>query len=148
MGWPLRFGAKYREFGGSFIYPMGEDKVSLGFVVGLDYRTRTFSVHDVLQEFKMHPMIRQILEGGKRVAWGAKTIPSGGYWAHAQAALGARAWSIAGDSAGHGQHAEAEGRPPARCTPACTRPRRSTSALKPSGNADDLSDYQGHRGLA
>ena len=81
LGWPLRFGAKYREFGGSFIYPMGEDKVSMGLVTGLDYRDATFSVHDVLQEFKLHPMIRKVLEGGKRVAWGAKTIPSGGYWA-------------------------------------------------------------------
>ena len=52
MGWPLRPQAKYREFGGSFIYPMGEDKVSLGFVVGLDYRDATFSCHDVLQELK------------------------------------------------------------------------------------------------
>jgi electron-transferring-flavoprotein dehydrogenase len=81
MGWPLRLRAKYREFGGSFVYPMGEDKVSMGFVVGLDYRDATFSAHDVLQEFKTHPMIRDILEGGKRIAWGAKTIPSGGYWA-------------------------------------------------------------------
>ncbi len=81
MGWPLRFSAKYGEFGGSFVYPMGEDKVSLGFVVGLDYKDATFSVHDVLQEFKQHPKIRRILDGGKRVAWGAKTIPSGGYWA-------------------------------------------------------------------
>src|SRR5258707_11729681 len=61
MGWPLRLRAKYREFGGSFVYPMGEDKVSLGFVVGLDYRDATFSAHDVLQEFKTHPMIRGIL---------------------------------------------------------------------------------------
>src|SRR5437763_2370846 len=43
MGWPLRLRAKYREFGGSFVYPMGDDKVSLGFVVGLDYRDATFS---------------------------------------------------------------------------------------------------------
>ncbi|MGH8938630.1 MAG: NAD(P)/FAD-dependent oxidoreductase, partial [Actinomycetes bacterium] len=63
LGWPLRFGAKYREFGGSWIYPMGEDKVSLGFVAGLDYRDATFSVHDVLQEFKTHPFIRSLLEG-------------------------------------------------------------------------------------
>src|SRR5436305_1596757 len=81
MGWPLRFAAKYSEFGGSFLYPMGEDKISMGFVVGLDYKDATFSVHDVLQEFKTHPKIRKLLEGGKRVAWGAKTIPSGGYWA-------------------------------------------------------------------
>src|SRR5438128_9368390 len=75
MGWPLRLRAKYREFGGSFVYPMGEDKVSIGLVAGLDYRDATFSVHDVLQEFKTHPMIKGILEGGKRIAWGAKTLP-------------------------------------------------------------------------
>jgi electron-transferring-flavoprotein dehydrogenase len=38
MGWPLRTAAKYREFGGSFIYPLGEDMVTIGLVVGLDYR--------------------------------------------------------------------------------------------------------------
>jgi len=81
MGWPLRTAAKYREFGGSFIYPMGDDMLTIGMVVGLDYRDATFSAHDVLQEFKTHPMIRGILEGGKRIAWGAKTLPSGGYWA-------------------------------------------------------------------
>src|SRR4029450_6164882 len=46
MGWPLKFAAKYREFGGSFMYPVGEDRVSLGFVVGLDYKDARFSVHD------------------------------------------------------------------------------------------------------
>jgi electron-transferring-flavoprotein dehydrogenase len=81
MGWPLRKGARYREFGGSFIYPMGTDKVSIGLVVGLDYTDATFSVHDALQELKTHPFVREILDGGKRVGWGAKTIPSGGYWA-------------------------------------------------------------------
>ncbi|MEJ7876140.1 MAG: electron-transfer flavoprotein:ubiquinone oxidoreductase [Solirubrobacterales bacterium] len=80
MGWPLRKRAKWNEFGGSFIYPMGEDKICIGFVAGLDYTDATFSVHDVLQQFKGHPFVRDILEGGKRVGWGAKTIPSGGYW--------------------------------------------------------------------
>jgi electron-transferring-flavoprotein dehydrogenase len=98
MGWPLRFSPKYREFGGSWLYPMGEDKISMGFVTGLDYRDATFSVHDVLQEFKTHPFIRKLLEGGKRVGWGAKTIPSGGYWAMPE-----KLWTpgmvIAGDSA-------------------------------------------------
>ena len=56
MGWPLRKPAKYGEFGGSFIYPMGEDMVSLGFVVGLDYRDVELSAHDLLQEFKTHPL--------------------------------------------------------------------------------------------
>ncbi|HSJ17671.1 MAG TPA: electron-transfer flavoprotein:ubiquinone oxidoreductase, partial [Solirubrobacterales bacterium] len=81
MGWPLRKRAKWNEFGGSFIYPMGEDKVSIGLVVGLDYTDATFSVHDALQELKTHPFVRDILDGGEREAWGAKTIPSGGYWA-------------------------------------------------------------------
>jgi electron-transferring-flavoprotein dehydrogenase len=98
MGWPLRFAAKYREFGGSFVYPMGEDRVSIGFVAGLDYRDATFSVHDVLQEFKTHPMIRKVLEGGKRVAWGAKTIPSGGYFAMPRQ-IWAPGMCIAGDGA-------------------------------------------------
>ncbi|HEX6714014.1 MAG TPA: electron-transfer flavoprotein:ubiquinone oxidoreductase [Thermoleophilaceae bacterium] len=99
MGWPLRKAAKYREFGGSFIYPMGDDKVSIGLVVGLDYRDATFSVHDALQELKTHPFIRKILEGGKRVAWGAKTLPSGGYWAM-PTSLSVPGMVMAGDCAG------------------------------------------------
>ena len=79
LGWPLRPGAKYREFGGSFIYPMGDDMLTIGMVVGLDYRDAELSVHDVLQELKTHPLVRKLLEGGERVAWGAKTIPEGGF---------------------------------------------------------------------
>ena len=99
MGWPLRKGPKYNEFGGSFIYPMGEDKVCIGFVAGLDYTDATFSVHDALQLFKTHPFVRDILEGGKRVAWGAKTIPSGGYFAMPRS-LAVPGMVIAGDAAG------------------------------------------------
>jgi electron-transferring-flavoprotein dehydrogenase len=79
MGWPLRGGARHREFGGSFLYPMGEGMVALGMVVGLDSTDATVSVHDLLQELKTHPRFRRLLEGGKRVAWGAKTIPEGGF---------------------------------------------------------------------
>ncbi len=79
MGWPLRTARKYREFGGSFIYPMGEDMLAIGLVVGLDYRDADVSVHDLLQELKTHPKIRTLLEGGERIGWGAKTIPSGGF---------------------------------------------------------------------
>jgi electron-transferring-flavoprotein dehydrogenase len=79
MGWPLRKAARYREFGGSFIYPMGDDMLTIGMVVGLDYRDAELSAHDLLQELKTHPKIRRLLEGGERVAWGAKTIPSGGF---------------------------------------------------------------------
>jgi electron-transferring-flavoprotein dehydrogenase len=79
MGWPLRTAAKYREFGGSFVYPMGDDMLTIGMVVGLDYRDVELSAHDLLQELKTHPKIRKLLVGGERVAWGAKTIPSGGF---------------------------------------------------------------------
>jgi electron-transferring-flavoprotein dehydrogenase len=79
MGWPLRASARYREFGGSFIYPLGDDMVSLGMVVGLDYRDAELSVHDLLQELKLHTLVRGILDGGERVEWGAKTIPEGGF---------------------------------------------------------------------
>jgi len=79
MGWPLRPGKKYREFGGSFVYPMGDDMVTIGMVVGLDYRDTELSVHDLLQELKTHPRMKRILDGGERVQWGAKTIPEGGF---------------------------------------------------------------------
>ena len=97
-GWPLRVSAKYREFGGSFIYPMGEDRISLGLVAGLDYRDARFSVHDALQQLKTHPLVAKLLEGGKRVGWGAKTIPSGGYWAMPRR-LSAPGLVLAGDGA-------------------------------------------------
>ena len=58
---------------------MGDDMLSIGMVVGLDYRDAALSVHDLLQELKTHPRIRPILEGGERVEWGAKTIPEGGF---------------------------------------------------------------------
>jgi electron-transferring-flavoprotein dehydrogenase len=98
MGWPLRKGAKWNEFGGSFIYPMGEDKLCIGMVIGLDYTDATLSCHDLLQELKTHPFVRKLLEGGKRVAWGAKTIPSGGYWSMPRS-LAVPGMVIAGDAA-------------------------------------------------
>ena len=99
MGWPLRNGAKYREFGGSFIYPMGDDMLTIGMVVGLDYCDVELSVHDVLQELKTHPLVRKLLDGGERVAWGAKTIPEGGFLSLPKR-LHAPGLLIAGDGAG------------------------------------------------
>lgn len=107
MGWPLRFGAKYKEFGGSFIYPMADNQVTVGFVVGLDWADARFSVHDVLQEFKCHPLVRKILEGGERVTWGAKAIPEGGYWAMPKLAMPGAV--ICGDAGGMLNVAELKG---------------------------------------
>ena len=99
MGWPLRSRAKYREFGGSFIYPMGDDMLTIGMVVGLDYRDAELSVHDLLQELKTNPFVRKMLQGGERIAWGAKTIPEGGFVALPKR-LHAPGLLLCGDGAG------------------------------------------------
>ncbi|HEV2981250.1 MAG TPA: electron-transfer flavoprotein:ubiquinone oxidoreductase [Solirubrobacteraceae bacterium] len=82
--WPLKVSSKYGQIGGTWLYPMtnasGEHLVSIGFVVELEYADATTSAHDLLQTFKTHPFVRRILEGGERVAWGAKALPGGGYW--------------------------------------------------------------------
>ncbi len=99
MGWPLRPQRRYREFGGSFVYPMGDDMLTIGMVVGLDYRDSELSVHDLLQELKTHKRIRKILDGGERLAWGAKTIPEGGFVALPKK-LHAPGLLLTGDGAG------------------------------------------------
>jgi electron-transferring-flavoprotein dehydrogenase len=76
----------------------GEDLVSIGFIVDLDYADATTSAHDLLQEFKTHPMVRKVLEGGERVSWGAKALPAGGYWAMPK--LSAPGAVLVGDGAG------------------------------------------------
>jgi electron-transferring-flavoprotein dehydrogenase len=77
MGWPVPRDA----FGGSWFYPMADNLVSLGLVVGLDYRQHSLDVHVLLQRLKKHPLFRSYLEGGEMLEWGAKTIPEGGYYA-------------------------------------------------------------------
>jgi len=76
MGWPLPNNA----FGGSFLYPLESNVVSLGLVVGLDYRSTSLDVHELLQEMKLHKLFKPYLEGGEMIEWGAKTIPEGGYF--------------------------------------------------------------------
>ncbi len=75
LGWPLPRSA----FGGSFLYPLADDLVALGLVVGLDYRQSHLDVHHLLQQMKTHPLFASHLSGGECVEWGAKTIPEGGY---------------------------------------------------------------------
>ncbi|NIT14025.1 MAG: electron transfer flavoprotein [Candidatus Dadabacteria bacterium] len=101
MGWPLSTSSKNNEFGGSFIYPMGDDKVCVGLVVGLDYKDASLSVHDLLQQLKSHPVVKKILQGGKKAdkGWGAKTIPEGGYYAVPDK-LNVPGAVVIGDSAG------------------------------------------------
>ena len=77
LGWPLPRDA----FGGSWIYPLGPNLISLGLVVGLDYHQANLDVHVLLQRLKGHPLVRPLLERGELLEWGAKTIPEGGYYA-------------------------------------------------------------------
>jgi electron-transferring-flavoprotein dehydrogenase len=102
-GWPLKISAEYGQIGGSWIYPMknektGEDLVSIGFIVDLDYADATTSAHDLLQQIKTHPLFKRILEGGERVAWGAKALPAGGYWAMPKLSMPGAV--LVGDAAG------------------------------------------------
>jgi electron-transferring-flavoprotein dehydrogenase len=101
--WPVKISAKYGQIGGTWIYPMkdektGDDLVSIGFVVDLDYADATTSAHDLLQQFKLHPLVKKILEGGERVAWGAKALPGGGYWSMPKLTMPGAL--LVGDSAG------------------------------------------------
>ncbi len=75
MGWPLPLDC----FGGTWMYPLGENLISLGLVAGLDSPLQNLDVHSKLQELKSHPVFKQILKKGKCIEWGAKTIPEGGY---------------------------------------------------------------------
>ncbi|MCL2290199.1 MAG: electron transfer flavoprotein-ubiquinone oxidoreductase [Bacteroidetes bacterium] len=76
MGYPLNF----REFGGGFIYGLKNNRVAVGLVVGLDTADPTFDVYSAFQVWKTHPAIAKILKGGKMIAFGAKTLPEGGYY--------------------------------------------------------------------
>jgi electron-transferring-flavoprotein dehydrogenase len=75
VGWPLPGDSTY---GGSFLYMLGENLVSIGFVVGLDYPNPWLSPFEEFQRFKTHPAVRAMLEGGKRVAYGARALNEGG----------------------------------------------------------------------
>jgi electron-transferring-flavoprotein dehydrogenase len=73
-GWPL----DASTYGGSFLYHMEERLVSIGFVVGLAYRNPYLDPYQEFQRYKTHPRIRAFLEGGKRIAYGARAIAAGG----------------------------------------------------------------------
>lgn len=74
MGWPLASNTG----GGSFLYHHGEQLVSIGFVLHLDYANPHLSPFDEFQRFKTHPAIRAVLQGGKRLSYGARAITEGG----------------------------------------------------------------------
>jgi electron-transferring-flavoprotein dehydrogenase len=95
LGYPLPRDA----FGGAWLYSMGNGLVSLGLVVGLDYRQTALDVHELLQRLKSHPLVSAVLRGGEMVEWGARTIPEGGHYSLPERLYGDGVL-IAGDAAG------------------------------------------------
>ena len=75
IGWPL----SSDTYGGSFLYHFGENLVSVGFVIGLDYTNPYLSPFQEFQRFKTHPAIAPTFEGGKRISYGARAINEGGF---------------------------------------------------------------------
>jgi len=75
IGWPM----DPKTYGGSWMYHMENNQVSLGFVTALDYWNTWLSPFQEMQRFKLHPEIRKYLEGGRRVAYGAKALVEGGF---------------------------------------------------------------------
>jgi electron-transferring-flavoprotein dehydrogenase len=94
IGWPL----DSRTYGGSWLYMFGNNLVSLGFVVGLDYENPWLSPFDELQRWKTHPAIRPFLEGGRRLAYGARALSEGGFQSIPR--LVAPGLALVGDCAG------------------------------------------------
>lgn len=94
LGWPL----DADEFGGGWIYHMPESLVSIGHVGGLDAADPRFDPHRKFQEWKTHPTVRELIEGGEMVEYGAKAIPIGGWYAIPTLAVDGAV--LCGDAAG------------------------------------------------
>ena len=74
IGWPM----DSSTYGGSFLYQLDEDRIALGFVVGLDYQDPQFEPFEAFQQFKNHPSVKPLLEGGSIISSGARAIVEGG----------------------------------------------------------------------
>ena len=75
IGWPL----DNETYGGSFLYHLDKNLVSFGFVIGLDYKNPHLSPYEEFQRFKLHPKIKHIFEGGRRISYGARALNEGGF---------------------------------------------------------------------
>lgn len=75
VGWPL----DSKTYGGSFLYHLDNNQISVGFVIGLDYENPHLSPFEEFQRFKTHPKIRKIFENGRRISYGARALNEGGF---------------------------------------------------------------------
>jgi electron-transferring-flavoprotein dehydrogenase len=93
LGWPL----SSELYGGGWVYGLQNNRVSLGMVVALEYHDPLFDPHEAFQKYKTHPFVKNILEGGKLIRYGAKTVPYGGWYSMPRSYVGGGL--IIGDSA-------------------------------------------------
>jgi electron-transferring-flavoprotein dehydrogenase len=76
LGWPL----DSSMYGGGWLYGLPDNRVSTGMVISLDYHDPRFDPHEAFQKYKTHPFLKRVLQGGKLVRYGAKTVPYGGWY--------------------------------------------------------------------
>ena len=76
LGWPVATDM----YGGGWIYGLSNNRVSIGLVIGLEYANPQFDPHAAFQTWKTHPFVKNILEGGKLIRYGAKSLPAGGWY--------------------------------------------------------------------
>lgn len=138
-GWPL----DPDTYGGSFLYHFGENLISIGFVVGLSYSNPYLSPFEEFQRYKLHPMVRPTLEGGKRIAYGARAITAGGLQALPKLIFPGGA--LIGDDAGFLNASRIKGSHAALKT-GMLAAEAAARALAAGRTGDELTDYpQGFR---
>ena len=135
MGWPLGKNAG----GGSFIYHLDNNQVYVGFVVHLNYKNPYLFPYMEFQRFKHHPMVADLLEGGKRVAYGARAITEGGW--QSMPKLVAPGVALLGCSAGMVNVPRIKGNHNAMLSGKAAA-EAAYAAIKEGRSADELSDYE------
>ncbi len=133
-GWPL----DPNTYGGSFLYHAENNQVMLGFVVGLDYANPWLSPFEEFQRWKTHPEIRKVLEGGKRIGYGARAITAGGILSLPKTVF--RGGALVGCEAGYLNASRIKGSHAAIKT-GMLAAEAAYAALKAGRQHDELSDY-------
>ena len=135
MGWPLGSNAG----GGSFIYHLDNNQVYVGFVVHLNYKNPHLFPYMEFQRFKHHPLVADLLEGGKRVAYGARALNEGGY--QSMPKLVAPGVALLGCSAGMLNVPRIKGNHNAMLS-GIAAAEAAEAAIKAGRSSDELSDYE------
>ena len=135
MGWPLGSNAG----GGSFVYHLEKNQVYVGFVVHLNYKNPHMFPYMEFQRFKHHPMMKDLLEGGKRVAYGARAISEGGY--QSMPKMVAPGVALLGCSVGMVNVPRIKGNHNAMLSGKAAA-EAAMAAIKADRSGDELSDYE------